>query len=141
MEKILISLTQNSDILSVLMTVLTVLMTLLAVYSLLTTRKMFKDRKKAEILYIESLLRNEDFIKYIRNSDKSKFLVEIHPKHNFVVLNGEDVFVHVFENLDKKVQKQIEPALFQKNIKNRKAYLEKVAHEAKKSINIVESHC
>lgn len=141
MEKILLSLANNAHYLSILTTILTALMVLLTSSSLFTTRRMFRDRKRAEILYIESLLRSKEFIEYIKNSEKSKFLVEIHPKHNFVVLNGEEVFFHVFEHLDKKVQKQIEPALFQKNIKNRKAYLEKVVGEAKKVLNMNESHC
>lgn len=141
MEKLLLSLADNTHYLSLATSVLTIFMILLASSSLFTTRRMFRDRKKAESLYIQSLLRNKEFIEHIKNSDDSKFLVEIHPKHNFVVLNGEDVFIHVFENLDEKVQKQIEPALFQKNIKSRKAYLEKVVGEAKKVLNISKSHC
>ena len=141
MDKILLSLVNNAHYVSLFTSILTMLMLILTSSSLFTSRRMFKDRKKAEILYIESLLRNKEFIEYIKNSDSSEFLVEIHPKHNFVLLNGEEIFLHVFENLDEKVQKQIEPALFQKNVKSRKAYLEKVVTEAKKILSVKESHC
>lgn len=141
METLLLSLSQNSDKISSLMTALTILMSLLALSSLLTTKKMYKARREAEITYIKSLLESKEFIERIKNSEQTKFLVEIHPKHNLVVLNGEELFINVFKNLDQKSQKQIEPALFQKNLKNRKAYLEKVVNEAKKIMNMIESHC
>ncbi|MFL4375950.1 hypothetical protein RJ730_18245 [Acinetobacter baumannii] len=141
METLLLSLSQNSDNISSLMTALTILMSLLALSSLLTTKKMYKARREAEITYIKSLLESKEFIERIKNSEQTKFLVEIHPKHNLVVLNGEELFINVFKNLDQKSQKQIEPALFQKNLKNRKAYLEKVVSEAKKIMNMIESHC
>ncbi|EHU1620052.1 UNVERIFIED_CONTAM: hypothetical protein KWE62_18735 [Acinetobacter baumannii] len=141
METLLLSLSQNSDKISSLMTALTILMSLLALSSLLTTKKMYKARREAEITYIKSLLESKEFIERIKNSEQTKFLVEIHPKHNLVVLNGEELFINVFKNLDQKSQKQIEPALFQKNLKNRKAYLEKVVSEAKKIMNMIESHC
>lgn len=141
MENLLLSLSQNSDKISALMSALTILMSLLALSSLLTTKKMYKARREAEITYIKSLLESKEFIDRIKNSEQTKFLVEIHPKHNLVVLNGEELFINVFKNLDQKSQKQIEPALFQKNLKNRKAYLEKVVSEAKKIMNMIESHC
>ncbi|MGE8653771.1 MAG: hypothetical protein ACN6NV_08500 [Acinetobacter gandensis] len=137
MENLLLTLAQNSDKVSIVMTFL---MALIVSYSFFMTRKMFKERKKAEDVYVESLLKNKEFIELLRSSDRSKFHVEIHPERNLVILDGEDIFIHTFENLDSKTQKQIEPALFQANKENRKAYLNKVVNEAKK-VQAIESHC
>jgi len=141
MENLMLSIARNSDLLSIIMSVLTGLMAGLAVVSLITTRKMYRSRKRAESLYIESLLKNREFVEHILNRDKEKHVLEIYPYRNMVVVDGEDVFIHVFETLDKNVQKQIEPALFQRDLDNRSAYLNKVVNEAKKTFNAKHSHC
>lgn len=141
MDNILLSIAQNVDLVGLIMSILTGVIGGLAFSSFLMSRRMYKTRKRAEFLYIESLLQNQEFVEYVRNSDKQEFLIEIHPQRNMVVLNGEDIFIHAFENLDKNMQKQIEPALFQHNLENRKAYLRKVVNEARKTLNVTESHC
>ncbi|WP_180039308.1 hypothetical protein [Acinetobacter sp. YH12100] len=141
MENLILYIAQNSDLLSTIMSVLTGLMIGLAIVSLMTTRKMYKSRKRAEALYIESLLKNKEFVEHIIKRDKEQHILEIYPKKNLVVVDGEDVFIHVFETLDENVQKQIEPALFQKNLNSRTAYLNKVVHEAKKTFDTKHSHC
>lgn len=141
MENLMLSITQNADLLSNIMSILTFLMIVLGMVSLLTTRKMYRSRKRAENLYIESLLKNKEFVEYIVNMDKKEHVVEIYPKRNIVIVNGVDVFTHAFETLDKNIQKQIEPALFQQNENSRSAYLNKVVNEAKKTFNAKHSHC
>lgn len=141
MENILLSIAQNTDLLGIIMSILTGVMIGLAIVSILTSRRMYKSRKQAEALYIESLLKNEEFVSYITSADKKEHVLEIYPKKNMVVVDGEDVFVHVFETLDKNIQKQIEPALFQQNTSSRSAYMNKVVHEARKILNARHSHC
>ena len=141
MENILLSIAQNTDLLGIIMSILTGVMIGLAIVSILTSRRMYKSRKQAEALYIESLLKNEEFVSYITSADKKEHVLEIYPKKNMVVVDGGDVFVHVFETLDKNIQKQIEPALFQQNTSSRSAYMNKVVHEARKTLNARHSHC
>ena len=141
MEKIMLSIAQNTDLLGLIMSVLTGVMIALVAVSFLTTRKMYKSRKRAESLYVESLLKNKEFVEYIINQDKEQHVLEIYPKRNIVVVDGVDVFTHAFETLDKNVQKQIEPALFQQNTSSRSAYINKVVNEARKTLNAKHSHC
>lgn len=127
-------LTTNHESISLIVTAISVVMVF---YTFYTTRKMVKNRKEAEIKYINKLRVNEEYIKFIMHLEKNSQITE--RELGNLLLKNQKIFIKSLEQSDQNIQIEVKPALTQPSLENRKAYLSKIVRMASDISNITKT--